>query len=172
MNRAILLGNVGRDPEIRQTSSGVKVANFTLATNKRWTDRSGEKKQHTEWHTIVVWRDGLVGVIEQFVKKGKQLLIEGEIQTRKWQDQQGNDRYSTEIIASSVQLLGDGAGASNRPPMPDEPPASEERYAGGNGAGGSRGVGPNDYKGPAEPKRSGGFDKALDDEIPFAPEFR
>lgn len=111
MNRATLVGRVGADPEIRNTNGGGKVANFRIATSERWRDKnSGERKEKTEWHSIVVWGDGLVGIVEQYVNKGDQLLVEGQIQTRKWQDQNGNDRYTTEIVlngfGSKLMMLG------------------------------------------------------------------
>lgn len=98
LNRASLIGHVGKDPEIRSTQGGMRIANFSLATSESWRDKnSGEKKEMTEWHRISVFNEGLVKVIEQYVKKGARLYVEGKIQTRKWQDKQGNDRYSTEI---------------------------------------------------------------------------
>lgn len=114
LNRAMLIGNVGNDPEFRTTESGAKVANFSLATSESWKDKNtGEKKERTEWHRVVVWNDGLIGVIEKYVKKGSKVYIEGEIQTRKW-EKDGIDRYSTEIILTGFNgklvLLGDGSG--------------------------------------------------------------
>lgn len=98
LNKACLIGHVGKDPEIRSTQGGLRVANLSLATSESWRDKnSGEKKEMTEWHRISVFNEGLVKVIEQYVKKGARLYVEGKIQTRKWQDKQGNDRYSTEI---------------------------------------------------------------------------
>lgn len=98
LNKACLIGHVGKDPEIRSTQGGMRIANFSLATSESWRDKnSGEKKEMTEWHRISVFNEGLVKVIEQYVKKGARLYVEGKIQTRKWQDKQGNDRYSTEI---------------------------------------------------------------------------
>ena len=99
VNKVILLGRLGKDPDIRSMQNGKKVANFGIATSKRWTDReTQEKKEKTSWHNIVVFNEGLVGIIEQYVKKGSQIYIEGELQTRKWQDQEGKDRYTTEVI--------------------------------------------------------------------------
>ncbi len=97
LNKVCLLGNLGRDPEIRTMQNGKKVANFSIATSESWKDQSGQKQERTEWHRIVVFSEGLVGVIERYVKKGSKLYIEGSLQTRKWQDQQGQDRYSTEV---------------------------------------------------------------------------
>ena len=99
VNKVILLGNLGRDPEIRSMQSGSKMAAFSIATSKRWKDRSTqEQKEKTSWHNIVVFGDGLVDIVEKYVKKGSKIYVEGELQTRKWQDQEGKDRYTTEVI--------------------------------------------------------------------------
>ena len=99
VNKVILLGNLGRDPEIRSMQSGSKMANFSIATSKRWKDRATqEQKEKTSWHNIVIFGDGLVDIVEKYVKKGSKVYVEGELQTRKWQDQDGKDRYSTEVI--------------------------------------------------------------------------
>ncbi len=99
VNKVILLGNLGRDPEIRSMQSGSKMAAFSIATSKRWKDRSTqEQKEKTAWHNIVVFGDGLVDIVEKYVKKGSKIYVEGELQTRKWQDQEGKDRYTTEVI--------------------------------------------------------------------------
>jgi len=110
VNKVILIGNVGQDPELRATQDGRELANFSLATTESWKDKStGERKDKTEWHRIVVFSQGLVGVIKNYVKKGSKLYIEGQLQTRKWTDDKGVDRYSTEIILqnfnSSLQIL-------------------------------------------------------------------
>jgi single-strand DNA-binding protein len=108
LNKVMLIGNVGRDPEVRYldgNSGNAKVATFTLATTERYRDRNGETRENTEWHNIVAWR-GNADVAERFVKKGTQLFIEGRIRTRSWDDQSGNKRYTTEIIADNLQLLG------------------------------------------------------------------
>jgi len=114
VNKAILIGNVGADPEIRRTQQGTAIANLRIATSEQWRDKNtGEKKERTEWHTVVVFTEGLVKVVEAYVKKGAKLYIEGQIQTRKWQDQGGNDRYSTEIILQgfgAVLTMLDGPG--------------------------------------------------------------
>ena len=103
----MLIGNVGRDPEVRylEGNNGAKVATFTLATTERYRDRNGETRENTEWHNIVAWRN-TADVVEKFVRKGTQLYIEGRIRTRSWDDQTGNKRYTTEIIADTLQLLG------------------------------------------------------------------
>ena len=99
VNKTILLGNLGRDPEIRSMQSGAKMASFSIATSKRWKDRNTqEQKEKTSWHNIVVFGDGLVDIVEKYVKKGSKIYVEGELQTRKWQDKDGNDRYTTEVI--------------------------------------------------------------------------
>ena len=99
VNKVILLGNLGRDPEIRSMQSGSKMASFSIATSKRWKDRNTqEQKEKTSWHNIVVFGDGLVDIVEKYVKKGSKIYVEGELQTRKWQDKDGNDRYTTEVI--------------------------------------------------------------------------
>ena len=108
LNKVMLIGNVGRDPEVRYldgNSGQAKVATFTLATTERYRDRNGETRENTEWHNIVAWRN-TADVVERFVRKGTQLYIEGRIRTRSWDDQTGNKRYTTEIIADTLQLLG------------------------------------------------------------------
>ena len=108
INKVILVGNVGQDPEIRYTGdavSGAKVATIRLATSERYKDRNGNLQEHTEWHTVVVWRN-TADVVEKYVRKGSQLYIEGKIRTSSWDDQNGNKRYTTEIMADTLQLLG------------------------------------------------------------------
>ena len=106
VNKVILLGRLGKDPDIRSMQNGKKVANFGIATSKRWTDRdTQEKKEKTSWHNIVVFNEGLVGIVEQYVKKGSKVYVEGSLRTRKWQGQDGQDRYTTEIVASEMQML-------------------------------------------------------------------
>ena len=105
VNKVILVGNLGADPEIKSFQNGGKVANLRIATSESWKDKqTGEKKEKTEWHSVAIFGDGLVGVAERFLKKGTKVYLEGKLQTRKWQDQQGNDRYTTEVI-----LQGPGA---------------------------------------------------------------
>ena len=108
INKVILIGNVGQDPEVRYTgevNNGAKVATIRLATSERYRDRNGNIQEHTEWHTVVVWRN-TADVVEKYVKKGTQLYVEGKIRTRSWEDQTGNKRYTTEIMADTLQLLG------------------------------------------------------------------
>ena len=111
VNKVILLGNLGRDPEIRSMQSGKKMASFSIATSKRWKDRSTqEQKEATSWHNIVVFNEGLVDVIEKYVKKGTKIYLEGELSTRKYQDKEGNDKYTTEVVLqgynSNLTMLG------------------------------------------------------------------
>jgi len=111
VNKAMILGRVGKDPEIRSTQGGARIANFSVATSESWRDKhSGEKKEKTEWHRITVWPENTVKVVEDYVRKGDLILVEGQIETRKWTDQQGAERYSTEIVVSafrgSITLIG------------------------------------------------------------------
>ncbi|MBQ8483400.1 MAG: single-stranded DNA-binding protein [Bacteroidales bacterium] len=134
LNKAMLIGNVGRDPEVRYLdgqSGNAKVATFTLATTERYRDRNGETRENTEWHNIVAWRN-TADVVEKYVKKGTQLYIEGRIRTRSWDDQTGNKRYTTEIIADTLQLLGKKSdnpgsqqGAYPTPAQPAQPTYSQ-----------------------------------------------
>jgi len=122
INKAILVGNVGNDPEVRHLEAGTAVANFSLATSENYKNREGERITQTEWHNIVVWR-GLAEVVEKYVHKGQQLYIEGRIRTRSWEDKDGNKRYTTEIVADNLQMLGrknDQGGES----MPSASPAA------------------------------------------------
>ena len=117
VNKVILLGNLGRDPEIRSMQSGSKMATFSMATSKRWRDKNTqEQRDKTSWHNIVVFGDGLADIVEKYVKKGSKIYVEGELQTRKWQDQDGNDRYTTEVVLqgfnSNLTLL-DSRNATN-----------------------------------------------------------
>jgi single-strand DNA-binding protein len=105
VNKVILVGNVGKDPEVKHLENDLSFAKFPLATSERFKTKTGERAERTEWHNVVVWR-GLAKVVEDYVKKGTQLYIEGRIQTRKYQDKDGNDRYITEIVADNMQMLG------------------------------------------------------------------
>lgn len=128
VNKVILVGNLGKDPELRYTASGTAVANFTLATSERFKDRNGEQQKRTEWHNIVAWA-GLAEICGKYLKKGKQVYIEGRIQTRSYDDRDGNKRYVAEIVADQMQMLGragdEGDSSYQRgsePPHHDEPP--------------------------------------------------
>jgi single-strand DNA-binding protein len=120
VNKVILIGNLGRDPELRYTQGGQGVANFTLATNERWKDKDGQNQERTEWHRIVVWGKQAENCA-QYLQKGRSCYVEGRLQTREWEDKEGNKRQTTEIVAQNVTFLGgrDGAGrgAGTAPPM-------------------------------------------------------
>ena len=123
VNKAILVGRVGKDPEVRSMSSGDRVASFSLATAETWKDKStGERKEKTEWHNVVIFNDGLVKVAENYLRKGSKVYIEGAIQTRKWTDKDGNERYSTEIVlqryGGQLVLLGDKSGERSHDSAP------------------------------------------------------
>jgi len=121
INKVILIGNLGRDPEVRYTPSGTAVANFSIATTENWTNKDGEKESHTEWHRIVAW--GRLGEIcGEYLSKGKQVYIEGRIRTNEWEDQEGNKRQNKEIVALTMQMLGSRAQAE---PSSDESPSPE-----------------------------------------------
>lgn len=105
LNKCLFIGHVGADPEIRATQAGKKIANFRLAVSEKWRDKDGNRQEKTEWVSIVVFTEGLVKVVEQYVKKGSKLYIEGQLQTRKWQDQSGNDRYSTEVVLQGFNAV-------------------------------------------------------------------
>jgi len=106
INKVILVGNLGKDPEVRNLEGGVAVANFSIATSEVYTDKtSGERKTITEWHNVVVWRK-LAEIAEKYLKKGNQIYIEGKLRTRKWQDKEGNNRYTTEVVGDNLQMLG------------------------------------------------------------------
>ena len=131
VNKVILLGNLGRDPEIRSMQSGSKMASFSIATSKRLKDRNTqEQKEKTSWHNVVVFGDGLVNIVENYVKKGSKLYVEGELQTRKWQDQDGNDRYTTEVVLQgyncNLTLLDSRNNNNQSSEITQEPSITEE----------------------------------------------
>ena len=130
VNKVIILGHLGSDPELRYTPSGAAVANFNVATNERWPDKEGNFQEHTEWHRIVCWRK-LAEIAGEYLKKGRQVYIEGKLRTRNWEDQNGVKRYQTEIIASNMQMLGsrgDEVSTSSTEDFGDSdfPPAEEQ----------------------------------------------
>jgi len=127
LNKAMLIGNLGRDAELRYTQGGTPVATLNLATTEVWRDKNGDKKEQTEWHRVVVWGKTAESLAE-YLKKGKQIYVEGRIQTRKWTDKDGHDRWSTEINAQQVRLLGQkGGGRREEPPDPDDSAADGGR---------------------------------------------
>ena len=166
VNKVILVGNLGRDPEIRSLNNGDRVANLRIATSETWRDKSsGERKEKTEWHRVVIFNDNLVKVAEQYLKKGSKVYIEGSIQTRKWTDQSGVEKFSTEIVLQKFRgelTMLDGRGDGERES------SGGGDYGGGYGGGSSGGGGGfgggqrNQSSGPRE-----NFSADLDDEIPF-----
>ena len=127
LNKVLLIGNVGKDPEIRHLQGGASVATITLATSERYKDRNGESREVTEWHTIIAWRQ-LADLAENYIRKGTQIFVEGRIRSRSWDDQNGQKRYVTEIQADSIQLLGrrgDSAGAPAQPQQAPQPQHSQ-----------------------------------------------
>ena len=162
VNKVILVGNLGRDPEIRSTSGGQRIANFSLATSETWRDKnSGERKEKTEWHRVVIFNERLVDVVEKYVKKGAKLYIEGALQTRKWTDNSGQERYSTEVVLQNFRgeltMLDSRGGGGGGGGFAGEPEAGgyDEAPAQGGGGGGAR------------PERRPAPSADLDDEIPF-----
>lgn len=156
VNKVILVGNLGKDPEIRSTQSGSEIANLTLATSESWKDKStGERKEKTEWHRIAIFNEGLVNVAKNYLKKGSKVYIEGQLQTRKWTDQSGQEKYTTEVV-----LQGYGGSLT----MLDGPNKGGSSSEGGYSSGGSS------YSAPAAGGMGGAKAPApelMDDEIPF-----
>ena len=152
VNKVTLIGNLGRDPEVRSTQDGMKIVNLSLATSENWKDRnSGERRERTEWHRVVIFNENLARVAEQYLRKGSKIYVEGQLQTRKWTDQNGQDRYTTEVVLQryrgELTMLdgrGEGGGGFNQ----------DQGYGGG---GGDMGGGAAPVGGPSD----------LDDEIPF-----
>ncbi|HYL06729.1 MAG TPA: single-stranded DNA-binding protein [Thermoanaerobaculia bacterium] len=136
LNKVMLIGNLGRDPEVRSTTSGQQVANFTLATNRRWTDKAGQRQEQTEWHQIVCWGK-TAEIAAQYLTKGRQIFVEGRIQTRSWEDRQsGEKKYRTEIICENFQMLGQRGGGPEMDAggAPAGGPNYDEGLGGGHGA--------------------------------------
>lgn len=125
VNKVILVGRLGADPEVRTLESGTKVASVSLATSERYKDRNGNQQESTEWHNVVFWR-GLAEVTEKYLKKGDQVYVEGRIKTRKWTDKDGNDRYSTDIVANDMTMLGGGQKSSSAPQGNGSVPANNQ----------------------------------------------
>jgi single-strand DNA-binding protein len=161
VNKVILVGNLGVDPEVRRLNSGDPVVSFRVATSETWRDKnSGERREKTEWHNVVIFNDNLAKVAEQYLKKGMKVYIEGQLQTRKWQDQTGNDRYTTEVVLQKfrgeLQMLdsrGQGEGG-------------QVGHGGGSGRSDFGQSGTGDY-GQGGGRNGGGSSRDLDDEIPF-----
>ncbi|TWH23942.1 MULTISPECIES: single-stranded DNA-binding protein [unclassified Aminobacter] len=165
VNKVILVGNLGADPEIRRLNSGDPVVNLRIATSETWRDKmSGERREKTEWHNVVIFNDNLAKVAEQYLKKGMKVYVEGSLQTRKWTDQQGQDRYTTEVVLQKfrgeLQMLdsrGEGGGQ-----------VGYDRGGQGSSRGGDFGYsGAGDDRGSSGGGGGGGYSRDLDDEIPF-----
>ena len=170
INKVIIVGNLGKDPEVRTFANGGKVCNFSVATSESWKDKqTGERKEKTEWHNISIYNEGLAGVAEKYLRKGSKVYLEGKLQTRKWQDQSGNDRYSTDVVLqgfdAKMEML------DSKPGGGGQGGGSNDGWGGGQG-GGSSGGGSNDGWGQRGGGSGGGqgggaFDSDLDDDVPF-----
>jgi single-strand DNA-binding protein len=168
LNKVMLIGNLGADPEIRSFQNGGKVANLRIATSEQWKDRNtGERQERTEWHTVAIFSEGLVNVVERFLKKGSKVYIEGKLQTRKWQDQNGQDRYSTEVVLrgfdGTLTMLdgpqgGSGGGGGGQ---------RGGGYGGGSAGGGSSGGDQGGWNQGGDGSGGGSNYDDLDDDIPF-----
>ena len=172
VNKVILIGNLGADPEVKSFQNGGKIANLRIATSESWKDRqTGERKERTEWHSVVLQSEGLVGVAERYLRKGSKVYIEGQLRTRKWQDQNGNDRYTTEVSVGGlggVLTMLDGApggGGGQRGGSGGSWGGDDGGARGGFSSGGRQGGG--DEWGGGAAKPAGGFADDLDDDIPF-----
>ncbi|MGB3740030.1 MAG: single-stranded DNA-binding protein [Pontixanthobacter sp.] len=174
LNKVMLIGNLGADPEVRSFQNGGKVCNLRIATSENWKDKSGERQEKTEWHTVAIFSEGLVNVAERYLRKGSKVFIEGQLQTRKWQDQSGNDKYSTEVVlrgygGTLTMLDGRGEGGGGGGGGGSQ---GGGYGGGGSGGGGSGGGGWNQGGGGSSGSSGGGsgggsnYDD-LDDDIPF-----
>ncbi len=184
VNKVIIVGNLGADPEVKSFQNGGRVANLRIATSESWKDRnSGERQERTEWHTVAIFSEGLVGVAERFLRKGSKVYIEGQLRTRKWQDQSGNDRYSTEVVLQgpgAVMTMLDGAQGGGGGGGGQRSGGGWGNDRGGSSGGGSSGGGWNQGGGGFDSGptggssggssgggKSGGFSDDFDDDIPF-----
>ncbi|NCN83789.1 MAG: single-stranded DNA-binding protein [Sphingomonadales bacterium] len=166
INKVIIVGNLGKDPEVRTFANGGKVCNFSVATSESWKDKqTGERKEKTEWHNISIYNEGLAGVAEKYLRKGSKVYLEGKLQTRKWQDQSGNDRYSTDVVLqgfdAKMEMLDKPGGGQGG--------GSNDGWGGGQSSGSSGGS--NDSWGQtgggSGGQGGGAFDSDLDDDVPF-----
>ncbi|MBA3054901.1 MAG: single-stranded DNA-binding protein [Sphingomonadales bacterium] len=180
VNKVILIGNLGADPEVRSFQNGGKVCNLRIATSESWKDRNtGEKQERTEWHTVAIFGEGLAGVAERFLRKGSKVYLEGQLRTRKWQDQQGQDRYSTEVVLQgpgAVLTMLDGAPGGGQGGGARSGGGWSEGGSGGSSGGGSGGGaragggasgGGGGWNQGGGSSPAGGFADDLDDDIPF-----
>jgi single-strand DNA-binding protein len=168
VNKVILIGNLGRDPEVRTFQNGGKVVNLRIATSENWRDKaSGEKKERTEWHSVAIFNENLAKIAEQYLKKGSTVYIEGQLETRKWQDQSGADRYTTEIVLrqfrGELTLLGGREGGGGGGGGYEDRGGYDDQGSGGGFGGGSAGGG----RGSSGGGGGGGGRSDMDDEIPF-----
>ncbi len=174
INKVIIVGNLGKDPEVRTFANGGKVCNFSVATSESWKDKStGERKEKTEWHNISIYNEGLAGVAEKYLRKGSKVYLEGKLQTRKWQDQSGNDRYSTDVVLqgfdAKMEML------DSKPGGGGQGGGSNDGWGGGQSGGAPSGGGGNDSwgqtgggsGGSGGGQGGGAFDNDLDDDVPF-----
>jgi single-strand DNA-binding protein len=168
VNKVIIVGNLGADPEVKSFQNGGRICNLRIATSEDWKDKNtGEKKERTEWHTVVLNSDGLVGVAERFLKKGSKVYIEGSLRTRKWQDASGNDRYSTEVSVAGFDgklVMLDGAKGGSGGGGND---GWSGGSSGGGAPGGGGGQGGSNWQGGSSGFGGGDFDNDLDDDVPF-----
>ena len=173
VNKVILIGNLGQDPEVKSFQNGGRIANLRIATSESWKDKAtGEKKERTEWHTVVLQSDGLVGVAERYLRKGSKVYIEGQLRTRKWQDQSGNDRYTTEVSVGGVggvltMLDGAPGGGGGQRSGGGGEWGGGSSSGGGSGGGWNQGGGGSSGGGASGGAGRGGFADDLDDDIPF-----
>lgn len=183
VNKVILIGNLGADPEVRSFQNGGKVANLRLATTESWKDRNtGEKQERTDWHTVAIFGEGLVGVAERFLRKGSKIYVEGQLRTRKWADKDGNDRYTTEVVlqgpgAVMTMLDGKPGGGGGMGGGGGDYGSGGGRSSGGgsgggrgfndSGSGGGSGSGSGGGSGGGWGSTGGGFDDDLNDDVPF-----
>ena len=168
INKVIIVGNLGKDPEVRTFANGGKVCNFSVATSESWKDKqTGERKEKTEWHNISIYNEGLAGVAEKYLRKGSKVYLEGKLQTRKWQDQSGNDRYSTDVVLqgfdAKMEMLDSRQGGGG------QGGGSNDGWGGGQGGGAPSGGGSGGSWGQTGGGGQGGgaFDSDLDDDVPF-----
>ncbi len=158
VNKVILVGNLGKDPEVKYTAGGTAVCNFSIATSESWKDKTtGEKQERTEWHSIVCW-SGLAEIAGEYLRKGSQVYVEGKLQTRKWEDKEGNTRYTTEIVIHDMQMLGGRAGGGD-----------EEAARPAKGKSKDAGNAYREASGGASAGTGGGGAGDFDDDIPFSP---
>ncbi len=169
LNKVMLIGNLGADPEVKSFANGGRIANLRIATSETWKDRqSGEKKERTDWHNVVLQSDGLVGVAERYLRKGSKVYIEGQLRTRKWQDKDGNDRYTTEVSVGGmggVMTMLDGAPGGGGGGGGGRSSGGGGDWDGGSSGGGSSGGGGGGDWGGGSSR--GGMGDDLDDDIPF-----